>query len=580
QLSGSTVFSQIDLNMGYYQIAMHPRDIEKTGFTICNQQYEFLKMPFGLSNAPRTFQRAIYTLFEDSNFVKVYLDDILVHSKTKEDHLSHLKHVFKKLNQINASINYEKSKFNVLSVNYLGNIISKNGIKADTSRLWSIEKLIPKNKKQLMKTLGFINWFRPYIKNLIEKTCNLNNKLKKDTKFNWTLEDQNKLDEIMSNIKENVLLNYPALEKQFVIETDASDYAIGAVLSQENKTIIMFSAKLSGSELNYTTVEKETFAIIKAIEHFKSIIFNSSIMIKTDNANLIFKGELTKRIQRWKYQLEEFDYKLEYKRGKENVLADSLSRLFNVREEGGIKLIDLREISRHQKESITLTKDIEKIKFKTMQLENNEILFDGNNRIIIPREFSTYWLKKIHEKLIHPGRRQLGNTLNKYFLIKSYQKIINEISNNCKTCNENKKLRTNYGSLTGGILSNQPLEIISSDIFGPIKLKHFKTNKIEQYFYIVTFTDIFSRWTEIATIFDIKSNTIVKALIEKWIQHFGPPIKILSDQGRQYISSNFKNILNRYGIKQYITTSHNPTGNSISERINKTIAEVCRMSRG
>lgn len=119
QLSGSKVFSQIDLNMGYYQIAMHEDDIEKTGFTICNQQYEFLKMPFGLSNAPRTFQRAMYTLFEDCDFIKVYLDDILIHSANIEEHVNHLKCVFKRSSNINASINYEKSKFNVESICYL-----------------------------------------------------------------------------------------------------------------------------------------------------------------------------------------------------------------------------------------------------------------------------------------------------------------------------------------------------------------------------------------------------------------------------------------------------------------------------
>jgi hypothetical protein len=130
----------------------------------------------------------------------------------------------------------------------------------------------------------------------------------------------------MELIKRNTLLNYPNTKEPFTMETDASDFAVGAVLMQNNKTIGLYSAKFNKSELNYTVIEKESLAIFKAINHFKTIIFNSPITIKTDNANLIFSGELTKRIQRWKLQFEEFEYKLEYKRGKENTIADFISR--------------------------------------------------------------------------------------------------------------------------------------------------------------------------------------------------------------------------------------------------------------
>jgi hypothetical protein len=155
QLSGSKVFSQIDLNLGYYQISMKPEDIHKTSFMICNQQYEFLRMPFGLANAPRTFQRAMNNLFYDYDFVKVYLNEILVHSTSIEKHYEDLKRVFEKLKEINASINFEKSNFNVKTVCYLGSIISEDGIKADISRFWKYERLVPKTKKTNTAYLRF-----------------------------------------------------------------------------------------------------------------------------------------------------------------------------------------------------------------------------------------------------------------------------------------------------------------------------------------------------------------------------------------------------------------------------------------
>ena len=183
QLNGSKVFSQIDLNMGYYQIPIRESDVYKTGFTICNETYEFLRMPFGLANAPRTFQRTMQELLLSLNFTKVYLDDILIHSKREEEHLQHLKQVFEILRKAGASINFEKSHFNQQSVCSLGNIIAADGIKPDISKVCNFNIIKPKNKKQLQRILGLVNWFRPYIINISEKISEINSKLENSKKF-------------------------------------------------------------------------------------------------------------------------------------------------------------------------------------------------------------------------------------------------------------------------------------------------------------------------------------------------------------------------------------------------------------
>jgi hypothetical protein len=183
ELGGSKVFSQIDLNMGYYQIPVAKEDTYKTAFSLDKGHYEFLRMPFGLSNAPRTFQHAMNKLFKEFTYVKVYLDDILVNSPTEEIHCLHLQNVLNILKNQGIAINFSKSNLFKNEVVYFGHLISSDGIKADISRVSTFENYILKTAKQLQRTIGLINWFRLYIKNLSIKMASLIDKIKKNKKF-------------------------------------------------------------------------------------------------------------------------------------------------------------------------------------------------------------------------------------------------------------------------------------------------------------------------------------------------------------------------------------------------------------
>ncbi|KAG0440573.1 Retrovirus-related Pol polyprotein from transposon [Dictyocoela muelleri] len=184
-------YLQIDLNMGYYQIHMKEEDIHETTFVTTTSHYEFLRVPFGLSNAPRIFQRAMGYMFEGLDFVKVFLDDILIFSATTEKHEQNVEKVLEILQKNNASINFEKSNFFQKEVTYLGNIISSLGIRPDTSRVNGFRKeLYPKNKKGIMKIIGYLNWFRPYIRNLISRISPITEKLKRGNLFSWNEEDK------------------------------------------------------------------------------------------------------------------------------------------------------------------------------------------------------------------------------------------------------------------------------------------------------------------------------------------------------------------------------------------------------
>ena len=334
ELKGKTVFTTLDLNMGYYQIPMSKDSIKYTSFIIGREQFEFYRMPFGLTNAPRTFQRAINFIVKDLSNVRVYLDDILIASETYQNHQKDLKLVLKRLKQSNASINFKKSKFAVPEVTYLGNVISSKGIGPDLSRIQNCQIKPPTNKRELMRTLGLLNWFRPYIKDASQLLLPLTEKLKSMNSFTWRTQDSETLKQIVERIKENTILAHPDFSLPFKIQADASEQAVGSVLTQQNSIIGFHSCKFSTSQRRYSIVEKELYGILEALRFFRNIIFGSVIEIETDNKNLVYEKLMDdcNRIQRWKILLSEYNITLKHISGKQNLAADYLSRSLAIQE--------------------------------------------------------------------------------------------------------------------------------------------------------------------------------------------------------------------------------------------------------
>ena len=395
ELNNSKRFSQVDLRSGYYQIQVSGKDKLKTGFNILGMTYVFNRMPFGLSNAPRTFQKAMLDLLGHLRFVKIFLDDILIHSENENEHYNHLKEVFNIIKKNNISINFSKSNFNKDTVKYLGHIITSKGIKPDITRIENFELEIPKKKRDIQKITGLLNWFRPYVPKLSERLSLIYDKLK-TTKFNWGEKDTEIIQEIIKIIKKQILLNYPDITKRFYINTGASNLGIGAILYQQNNLIGIYSKKFSETEISYTTVEKETLAIIQSVNYFRNIIFNCEITLRTDNTNLLSDGCISKRINRWKLLLSEYNIKLEYIKGKENNIADGFSRIFKINTYIGLNLF--------------LKENINDVKI---------------------------W----HDKLVHPGVEKQYQTMKKFVNTPKLKDQIRNIIKTCIKCNTEKKMK-------------------------------------------------------------------------------------------------------------------------------------------
>lgn len=331
-------FTTLDLASGFHQIEMHPDDIKKTAFTVENGHYEYCRMPFGLKNAPSTFQRAMENVLRGliNEICVVYMDDIIVFSTSLQEHILNIEKVFQRLREANFKIQLDKSEFLKHETAYLGHIVTPQGIKPNPDKVRAIKEFpIPKTTKEIKSFLGLLGYYRKFIPNFSKLTKPLTSCLKKGAKIDINNPNYIKAFRTCQELLINdPILSYPDFEKDFNVTTDASQYAIGAVLSQgpigSDKPIAYASRTLNDNEINYSTTEKELLAIVWATKYFRPYIFGRKFNIVTDHKPLKWLMSLKEpntRLQRWRLKLAEFEYNVHYKQGKLNTNADALSRV-------------------------------------------------------------------------------------------------------------------------------------------------------------------------------------------------------------------------------------------------------------
>lgn len=335
-LGRSCYFTTLDLKSGFHQIELDEDSRQKTAFSTDLGHFEFLRMPFGLKNAPATFQRAMNYILGDliGTVCYVYLDDIIIFGKNLEEHLKNLGKVLERLALSNLKIQLDKCEFLKRDCEFLGHIVTGNGIKPNPEKIKEIQNWqLPTSEKQIKQFLGLLGYYRKFIKDYAKLTKPMTKYLKKETELN--LNDA-QFTEAFEKCKKilvgDPILRYPDFTKPFVLTTDASNYALGAVLSQIHETkdhpVAFASRTLNKHEINYSTTEKEALAIIWAVEKFKPYLYGNKFTLITDHKPLTFIKNSTKnqKIIRWRLELENYDYNVIYKTGKTNVVADALSR--------------------------------------------------------------------------------------------------------------------------------------------------------------------------------------------------------------------------------------------------------------
>ncbi|KAK1694757.1 hypothetical protein QYE76_011454 [Lolium multiflorum] len=332
ELSGAAVFTKIDLRSGYHQIRMKEGDEWKTAFKTKFGLYEWLVMPFGLTNAPSTFMRLMNHVLREfiGKFVVVYFDDILIYSRNESDHIIHIRHVLQVLRDSKLYGNLEKCTFCKDKVIFLGYVVSKHGVEVYVSKIEAIQNWpTPMNVSQVRSFHGLAGFYRRFVPNFSTIAAPLNELTKKGVVFEWGVAQDHAFDELKRLLTSAPLLALPDFNKQFEIECDASGIGIGGVLMQEGRPIAYFSEKLSGAKLNYPIYDKELYALIRVLEVWQHYLWPKEFIIHSDHEALKYlkaQSTLHRRLAKWVEFIESFPYIIKHKKGKDNIVADALSR--------------------------------------------------------------------------------------------------------------------------------------------------------------------------------------------------------------------------------------------------------------
>ena len=332
ELKGATVFSKIDLRAGYHQIRMVEEDVSKTAFMTHDGHYEFAVMPFGLTNAPATFQGLMNDIFRPflRKFVLVFFDDILIYSGSVDAHLSHLQLVFEKLKEHSLFAKESKCEFAKTKIEYLGHIISEQGVSTDPKKLKAMQDWpAPNDVSKLRGFLGLTGYYRKFIKNYGLICKPLTDLLRKDA-FHWDSKAEQAFLELKRAMMSPPVLSLPDFSLPFVVETDASSYGIGAVLMQEGHPLAFISKTLGPKHKSLSVYDKELLAIVFAVTYWGHYLSSGPFEVRTDHKTLshLMQQKLTTPGQlSWLSKLMAFDFEITYKKGVENVVADALSRV-------------------------------------------------------------------------------------------------------------------------------------------------------------------------------------------------------------------------------------------------------------
>ena len=335
-LAGAAYFTTLDLASCYWQVEVEEQDKEKTAFSTPKGHFEFNVMPFGLTNAPSTFQCLMECVLAGLTQKQclIYLDDIVVFSKSFEEHLGWLTNVFQALRRAGLTLQFKKCHFAQRQVRYLGHVVSAAGIHPDPAKTEAVSTYpVPNNAKELRQFLGLANYYRCFVADYSKIAEPLHKLLTKETSFSWDSKCHNAFEELKRRLVSPPILAFPDFSKQFVLYTDASDTAIGGVLSQnqdgQERVILYWSRQLQKAERNYSTIEKEALAAVAAIKEFYPYLYGLNFKLVTDHNPLTsLKGlkDVGGRITRWMMFLQHFNFRFEYKPGKNHGNADAMSR--------------------------------------------------------------------------------------------------------------------------------------------------------------------------------------------------------------------------------------------------------------
>ncbi|KAJ9562547.1 hypothetical protein OSB04_007707 [Centaurea solstitialis] len=580
------------------------RGPRKTTFTCPYGTFAFKRMPFGLCNAPATFQRCMMSIFSDmlEKSIEIFMDDFSVYGSSFDNCLENLEKGLVRCEETDLVLNWEKCHFMVTEGIVLGHLISKRGVEVDKAKLEVIEKLLePTNVKGIRSFLGHAGFYRRFIKDFSKIAKPLCLLLQHDQNFDFNNECRNAFVTLKKALITAPVVVAPDWDKPFEIMCDASDWAVGAVLGQRKDKIfysIYYASKtLNEAQINYTTTEKELLAVVFAFERFRSYLIGTKVIVHTDHAAikyLISKKDAKPRLIRWVLLLQEFDLEIVDRKGIENQVADHLSRIEKPIEPEGeitdtfpderilsveVEMPWFADIANYLACGIKPS-DYTPHMYKKFFHDVRHYLWDepflfklGTDQILrrcIPESEVAAILQQCHQAPYgghFGGQRTAAKVLQSGFYWPTLFKDAHNFTQRCEECQRTGSISQRNEMPLNGILEVELFDVWGIDFMGPFP----SSNNCQ---YILLAVDYVSKWVEAVACASNDAKTVVKFLQKQIFTRFGTPRALISDEGTHFVNKMLSGVLAKYNIHHKIATAYHPQTNGLAELCNREIKGI------
>jgi len=587
ELRGAKFFTKLDLRSGYHQVRMRASDIDKTAFRTHDGLYEFLVMPFGLCNAPATFQALMNDVLRPflRRFVLVFFDDILIYSTSWADHLRHLRAVLTVLQHHQLFVKRSKCAFGVSSISYLGHIISEAGVAMDSAKVQAVADWPqPRSARAVRGFLGLAGYYRKFVQDYGTIAAPLTALLKKDG-FAWTDDAAAAFQALKAAITSAPVLALPNFQLEFIVECDASTHGFGAVLLQDKHPIAFFSRPVAPRHRSLAAYERELIGLVHAIRHWRPYLWGRRFTVRTDHYSLNFL--LDQRLStipqhHWVGKLLGYDFSVEYKPGAQNTVADALSRRDTP--EGVVLAISaprfdyIERLRQAQVQDPALVAIRDELTAGTRSAPWSIIdgLVTYDSRLYVPSVSAL--LREIVAAVHDDGHEGVQRTLHRLrrdFHFPDMGRVVQDFVRACPTC---QRFKTEHLHPAGLLL---PLPV-PTGVWTDIGLDFIETlPRVKGKSVILTAVDRFSKYCHfIPLAHPYFAESVAQAFYSGIVRLHGLPQSMVSDRDPVFTSIFWKELMRLLGVKLHMTTAFHPQSDGQTEAANRVIAMYLRCFSG
>jgi RNase H-like domain found in reverse transcriptase/Reverse transcriptase (RNA-dependent DNA polymerase)/Integrase zinc binding domain/Integrase core domain len=592
RLRDARFISSVDIKSAYWQVPLEKNSRDKTAFTVPGRGlFQFKCMPMGMHNSPATWQRLIDAVLRPDlePFIFVYLDDVIIVTQTFQQHVHVLDKVFTRLIDAGLTVNQAKCEFCRPELKYLGYVIDSRGLRVDPDKVQAILDIqTPSDVKQVRSFVGVASWYRRFIPDFASRINVLTRMQRKNYVFEWTEEADAAFKDIRGQLIAAPILSCPNFDLPFQVQTDASGVGLGAVLFQlvgdEEKVVAYASRSLTQAERKFSATELECLAVLWTVEKWRPYLEGRKFTVHTDHASLLWLHNLKDphgRLARWALRLQQYDFNVVHRKGRENIVADFLSRIPG---DETVTMIDfpplvtdpwycdLKRKVQNQPDQWPEYKVENDLLFKYVRDNSDVIEPETEWKLAVPQECRKDALYECHDAptAAHAGGYKTCARLALKYFWPTMRMDVSEYIRQCKVCQQVKvEQQGPVGRMGTERTTDGPWTRICTDLMGPFP-RSSKGNK-----YLLVVSDTFTKFTLLFPLRSAKSQCVCSRLEENVFLLFGVPKFVVCDNGPEYIAEIFRTLSAKYGVVIHYNARRHPQANP-TERTNRVIISMLR----